>query len=115
MAIAAPASPASALESRCISTYVCLFQNGNYDGYWARYSGNDDTYTNNSFDSCAFINCGLNDSVSSIDNDGVTYGTRHYVNYYGASPNSNFYIARGGYKASLTATYDDDLTAHRWG
>ena len=112
LTLASSPAIASASGSSCTADHLCVFKNANYGGPVAFTTQGDSDYSDNMFTYCDWA-CELNDSVSSIDND-MTIGSRHYVHrlsYTGSNP--SFLIQRGGYRATLIATYDDDLSAHR--
>lgn len=112
LTLASTPAVASAAGSSCTVDHLCVFKNANYGGASASTLYGDRNYSDNMFTYC-FWACELNDSVSSIDND-MRIGSRHYVN---KAPfdgnNTSFFIPRGGYRATLEAKYDDDLSAHR--
>ncbi len=100
------------MEHHCQAGEVCLFEAIDYDhGYkgfsgdslnywWLDYLLTDDGHTHR-----------LNDTSTSIDNDGNSCGSRHYEhsNHGGAS----FWLARGDAIAGLGA-WSDRLTSHKW-
>lgn len=107
---------ASAQQASCRTTQVCMFKDVGFVGGIAAYAGNDAGYRNNFFDQCPRFswNCELNDLTSSIDNDGQSCQSRHYVDSYarglrwdiprgGDEPNMHYYAGAG-----------DNLSSRYW-
>jgi hypothetical protein len=111
-AIGIVAGPASATNSGdCDYTHVCFFKNINYGGGIAEYANNDSNYDNNSYSSCSWF-CQLDNSASSMFNNGQSCNTAHYVNAgYGGVP---YYLGRGYYWSQIADPYHDELSAHKW-
>lgn len=100
------------MEHHCSSGEVCLFEAINYDHgysgwtgnvssyYWLNYQLTDDGHSHR-----------VNDTASSIDNDGQSCGSRHFVdvNHSGA----NFWLAKGNAIADLGG-WSNTLSSHRW-
>lgn len=107
-------APANAGATDCPigSGYVCLYKNSSFaTGGKAEYSGNDSNYSNNTFDWC-YLNCGLNDAISSIRNRGNSYDTRHYVD---SGYTGSFLTVARGYSWDLYGlSWNDELSSHKW-
>ena len=108
-------APADAGATNCDygSGLVCLYKNSSYaTGGKAEYSGYDSNYSGNTFDWC-YLNCDLNDAISSIKNRGNYYNTRHYVN---ASYGGNYFTLSRGNSIDLygSSTFNDELSSHKW-
>lgn len=100
------------MEHHCSSGEVCLFEATNYDhGYsgwqgdilnyfWLDYQLTDDGHTHR-----------VNDTASSIDNDGNQCGSRHFADANHAGP--NFWLPRGNADANLGG-WSNTLSSHRW-
>jgi hypothetical protein len=114
------ASPALAhgggLEGFCESTQVCNFKDNNFGGGIKGWAGNVPNYASSAYgheyDWCNFRCGSLNDTASSIDNDGESCGSSHWrdKNYGGRG----FWMPRGDHKHSLSADKNDELSSHRW-
>jgi hypothetical protein len=106
------ATPASATSSGdCDFTKVCFFKNVNYGGGIAEFQYNDSNYDGNEYSSCWWF-CGLNNTASSVFNNGQSCNTALYVNDgYGGVP---YYLGRGYYWANIQDPYHDNLESHKW-
>lgn len=100
------------MEHHCLAQEVCMFEAANYDhGYygtagdllnywWLNYEDTDDGHVHR-----------LNDTASSIDNDGGNCGSRHFIdaNHQGG----NFWLPQGNSIAALAGS-NNALSSHRW-
>lgn len=102
------------LWHHCQSGEVCLFRAAWAEGGVADWTGDDPTYVWNSYDYCTSgWSCAVNDTASSIDNDGTSCGARHYydVQYTGSS----FWLAKGDLITDLAGSgFNDELSSHDW-
>jgi hypothetical protein len=110
-AVTVPASAAYANWELCGSTgYHCVYKNNDgADGGVKSFSGNDSDYSDNNYSRC-YVNCWVNDSVSSMWNR-ESYTVRSYVNSgYGGSAID---VSAGHARYSLCCGYNDALSSHR--
>lgn len=102
------------MEHHCSTGQVCLFEATNYDHSYAGWTGNilnyylilyhaaDDGHLHR-----------VNDTATSMDNDGVSCGSRHFVN--ADHSGTSYWLARGVAIADLSlTTLNNKLSSHRW-
>lgn len=115
------AAPASAGATNCDSGSgdVCLYKNSSYaTGGIKRYSGSEYDYSRYApngyklhFNYC-YLNCNLNDSVSSVKNRGNSYNTAHYKNWN--YDGYKFRLWRGNNKDLYGHSANNELSSHKW-
>lgn len=82
---------------------------GVYDDIDADYD-----YDGNYYSECS-SSCHLNDETPSIDNDGLSCQSIHYVDAGWDSTSEHLHIEQGGYESDLrTENIDDELSSHEW-
>lgn len=100
------------MEHHCAAGQVCLFEAVNYDHGYSGWAGNILNYF---FLDYQLTDDGhvhrVNDTASSIDNDGQQCGSRHFVDANHQGP--NFWLPQGNAMANL-AGWSNTLTSHRW-
>ena len=108
---AAPADAHPNLEHHCQPGEMCNFKSGHYTNGIKRHTNGDPWYGNNSYSDCSGA-CNLNDSVTSIDNDGLNCNTRHYNDSWWSG--TNFVLGQGNAISQLSSTYDNKGTSFKW-
>jgi hypothetical protein len=105
-------SPAAAsLEPQCNAGNVCNFEDGQFLKSIWQTPANDLDYSDNAFPS----GTALNDKTSSVDNDGLQCGTRHYEHKQ-AQNNGGLSIALpvDGFWFNMPGGWNDRISSHKW-
>lgn len=114
VALAHDAGPPNHMEHHCLAGEVCVFEAVNYDHGYRGWQGNVANYwlLNYSLTDDGHVHR-VNDTASSIDNDGLQCGSRHFVDANHAG--QNFWLPMGNAHANLgNIGFNNVLSSHRW-
>lgn len=107
------AAPASAHPCTGTTGYVCLYKNSSYaSGGVSYFTGGISDYGSTNYTAHCSFNCKLNDSISSIQNRGSSWNTRHYE--HAAWSGSSLNVLNGGQLDLYGIGLNDDLSSHKW-